>query len=1064
MSPLTQNINQNHLLSHITILFLICNILPINSFLLTTDLNQSNDTSIDLEEILSLTRLIKDSDPLYSSLYKNNTDKNLKGLNTPSFLIGNQRGKGGGIYQIRDSLIKINSSSLEIQNTMPLTIPNGGTPSGHNTTFKIEDSLENFSKNSADFQILNVTAKEDWRSIENETGGQLDPRDSRSFLEVAQKIEIKEDYANITQIRVYIKYVDIPESLGGLDGDYPHGNVSIYDDNGVGGLPGTQLGTLTLEGKFGPTDGETFGPTWPTYSFPKPINVTKGHYWLVLNDTGNENIGYWYWYTQNDTYNGDTGDFAYKPTHDASWIVNPFPSGDILSVIRVLPTDSNWDNLTYSNPTEIAMTYNTSEGNYELSSFKFTANDTVSSHDFYTNTSVSFIIHYLANYSFSSSIPTYITYQVQNGSSSFWNMSFSTIQINTTDMIRNHTITISGIQAEWNGSKIYWNDSSIPEYTNLIDNPNVTWDGDPTHKYTYGNTTMVINTSTLISNVTWHICFNATNYVQSFNLERNSVILSVPLRANVTDTLELIYTVGETNGNASYWIEYNPTGIQVVANTNVSYSDNTVNDMWDINSTLDQTTNINGTYDLQAFWINMDKTQVGTYVLTLDLFVNTSFNVHAEHEVIIGELFNITGLYKSIHNQTDVKNAKIWCDASWPSATDVFMNQIDIDYSYNATFSTYGQMPGTLGTITITTQIEWFVNWTRVIDVKFVYNSSLTLNPTTDVLEWYENTTIRIDYLNATGDPILNATIQVNGNIAEYNDIISAYVYTLNTTDFLGVGAYIDIPITATHSKHLSRQVNYSLIITPGITNISGTCNGKSYLNNTNINIPFAESSVDSLVFNLQYYHILTTDNLLTSEPEIESLIPHISSDLETDSSWTIILNPNQTGTFVINVTFSLTNYYSALFIINVNVQDAQTKIQTDYINNTEIYYTEYFEFSVYLNNTDWNENITFADYGSIDISDEIKLQYLNRIGDHYWFRFTTTQLSIGQHTVQISFSHPYFETSVIIVVFNVVEMPTLTIPPSDVHITNDGSIMVEDSLGITIDNYQTYKKSSISS
>ncbi|MFX0173918.1 MAG: hypothetical protein ACFE9L_18695, partial [Candidatus Hodarchaeota archaeon] len=230
MSPPIQNINQNHVLSHITILFLICNILSLNSFLLTTDLNQPNDTSIDLEELLLVTRLMKESDPLYSSLYKNNTDKNLKKLDPPSYLIGNQRGKGGGIIQIHDSLIKINSSSLEIQNTMPLTLPNGGTPSGHNTTFTIDYSLENFSKNSADFQILNVTAKEDWRSIENETGGQLDLRDSRSFLEVAQKIEIKEDYANITQVRVYITYVDIPESLGGLDGDYPHGNVSIYDD------------------------------------------------------------------------------------------------------------------------------------------------------------------------------------------------------------------------------------------------------------------------------------------------------------------------------------------------------------------------------------------------------------------------------------------------------------------------------------------------------------------------------------------------------------------------------------------------------------------------------------------------------------------------------------------------------------------------------------------------------------------------------------------------------------------------------------------------------------------
>jgi len=332
------------------------------------------------------------------------------------------------------------------------------------------------------------------------------------------------------------------------------------------------------------------------------------------------------------------------------------------------------------------------------------------------------------------------------------------------------------------------------------------------------------------------------------------------------------------------------------------------------------------------------------------------------------------------------------------------------------------------------------------------------------VLEWRKNNTICIEYLNATDDPILNAAVQVNGTYAKYNDTIDAYIYTLNTTDFPGVGLFEDIPITATHSDYLSHQSNFSLIITPGVTNISGMYNGESYSNKTDINIPFANSSADSLVFNLQYYHILTNDNLSTTEPEIESLIPHVSSILEADSSWTIIFDPNQTGIFAINVTFSLTNYYNALFRINVNVHDAQTKIQTDYMNGTKVYYTEHFEFSIFLNNTDWNENIIFSDQGSIDISDEIKLQYLNRIGEHYWFRFSAIQLSVGQYSVQISFSHPDFETSVITIVFNVVEMPTLSVPPSDVHSTNNGSIIVEDSLRITIDNYQTYKETSISS
>jgi len=680
MISLTQNINLNHLFSHITILFLFLSALHIGLFLPITDLRQLNDSSIGSEEIrfVPITKLVKGSNYPSSSLSENFNDNNLKTMEPPSFVIGNQVGNGGGIYQIHDSLIKINSSSLEIQNTLT-----DGNPNEHNTTLTIDNSLENFLKNSADFQIQNVTATEDWRQIESNITD-ADLRYSTTYIEIAQKFEIKEEYANITTVEVYLTYYDRFKE----DKKTPNGTLSIFDDDSGG--PNTLLGTTSLEEGFYSVDLGPLDPAWVTYTFPQPINVTKGSYWLVLNDTGDQTFGYWEWFTQDDATNGDAGVTAMKLDHGDSWAVGePFPYGDITSAIRVLPTDASWNGLVYSSPKEISMTYNTSDEDYELSSFKFEVNDTFPTHDFYTNTSVSFTLHYIANYTFSSPIPTYVKYQAQNGSDSFWNLSFSTIQVDTVDKIRNRTITISGIQTDWNGSKIYWNNSSIPEYATLIDNPNVTWDGDPTHRYTYGNTTMVINVSTLSSNVTWLVCFNTTNYISNFNLERNSVPLSLPLRVNVTDTLDLIYTVGEPDGNASYWIEYNPAGRQITANTSISYSDNIVKYIWDINSTLDQTTNINGTYELQVFWISMDKIKVGTYIRTVDLIINTTFNVQAETEVIIDELYTVTAFYKSIHNQTDVKNAKIWCDASWSSAID--MNQIPMDYSYNASFITSGQ-------------------------------------------------------------------------------------------------------------------------------------------------------------------------------------------------------------------------------------------------------------------------------------------------------------------------------------------------------------------------------------
>ncbi|MFX0209283.1 MAG: hypothetical protein ACFFDT_25090, partial [Candidatus Hodarchaeota archaeon] len=163
--------------------------------------------------------------------------------------------------------------------------------------------LDGYSWNTLNFQIQNVTANDDWRSIDNETADS-DTRVSTTYLEVAQEFQIKEDYANITQISLFIQYIDLAKG-----GEIPHGNVSIFDDNS--GEPGKKLGTTRLEEAFGFLDlGVSIGPTWVLYTLPKPINATKGSYWLVLNDTGNQAAGYWEWFTQDDQNIEDAGDWA----------------------------------------------------------------------------------------------------------------------------------------------------------------------------------------------------------------------------------------------------------------------------------------------------------------------------------------------------------------------------------------------------------------------------------------------------------------------------------------------------------------------------------------------------------------------------------------------------------------------------------------------------------------------------------------------------------------------------------------------------------------------------------
>ncbi|MFX0087652.1 MAG: hypothetical protein ACFFAU_18525, partial [Candidatus Hodarchaeota archaeon] len=168
-----------------------------------------------------------------------------------------------------------------------------------------------------------------WLIIENETENN-DIRISTTYIEAAQKFEITEEICNITQIKLYIRYIDLFK-----DGNYPQGTVSIFNDNT--GVPGIQLGTTTLEEGFASLDlGVAIGPSWVTYTFSNPITVIQGYYWIVLSDTGNQAKGYWEWFTQDDQTNGDTGDWAAKSTHDGEWVLNPFPPGDLLSEVRII--------------------------------------------------------------------------------------------------------------------------------------------------------------------------------------------------------------------------------------------------------------------------------------------------------------------------------------------------------------------------------------------------------------------------------------------------------------------------------------------------------------------------------------------------------------------------------------------------------------------------------------------------------------------------------------------------------------------------------------------------------
>ncbi|MHA1974999.1 MAG: hypothetical protein ACTSW1_18560 [Candidatus Hodarchaeales archaeon] len=959
------------------------------------------------------------------------TTSNYSSINSSAlnYAIGTQQGAGGGTYQAMDSFIGSDVQSLSTQNLI-----SGGTPSDRKDSYNITD-INGFTRNQGQFLIENVESREDWRKIENDTSSSTwDVRASTTYLEIAQELIIQENYANISEVRVYIKYNDITNG----DGFTPTGNVSIFSDNS--GEPGSMIATTTMEQGFGSLDlGSSIGPTWVTYTFLNPVKVTKGKYWLVLNDTSDQTKGTWDWYTQRDASTGNTSSWAYRDDR-TTWYVNSAPQADsdLISAIRIVPTDSLGNYLTYSSPQAIGMTYNTTIGNYTLNSFTLKANSTVT-HNFYTNTSVVFSLTTVVNYSYSANpISAISSYSVVNNSDARWNLTFTISKITTSYKVLNRTIIVSNTKSDWNATAIYWNNSNTPEYTNMENNVNVTLDGNPANKYTNGSSIMYVNASTLAENTTWHIWFEAPNYLYTFDLSEGGTTLSLPCQTYTMNDYNLDFVVGST-GNLTYWIDY-PNGSQLLRK-NIDPTQTTFSDLWDIDSTFDDVSEVNGTYNLQAFWNNSDTTQVGTYTRSVNMIVNTtsSYTTQPESlEVLIGTNLEITLYYNATHNNTVINNANVRGVPSWGTQSPESFNHSTSHgaYTFAIAINDTQHNPGDLRSVTIYAELNDYVSYSSVINFKVVADAVLNANISQELsLEWRENSTFEIKYNDTSGSAITGATISVDGDSSNTYTASNVYYFKFNSTKYGGVGSYFNLNITASHPNYLTKTFYFNLTIINGITDISSLVDGQVHNNRTDIKtISFANSSADTVTINVNYYHILTSDILDTSSPTVQSLVPHSIPSKETNNSWTISFDPESIGTFVINISFTLTNYADALFMFNLTVQKAQTTTGTKFVNNTEVYYAESYDFAVYWNNIDHNENITFTGSSPITIDASQKVQFLNRTGDLYWFRFSyeVKYVGVGSHSIVITFSLGDFESSSITVVFNVIKSPYVSLTAAD--------------------------------
>ncbi|MHA1948106.1 MAG: hypothetical protein ACW97W_18600, partial [Candidatus Hodarchaeales archaeon] len=559
------------------------------------------------------------------------------------------------------------------------------------------------------------------------------------------------------------------------------------------------------------------GPLWRTYTFPNPIKVTQGTYWLVLNDTTNDGaVGGWGWYTRLDSVSGNYSSWAYKDTHTGNWYVNGPPAGnsDLICAIRILPTDASSNKLIYTNPSTISMTYNTSFGGYTLTSFTFQANNT-DTHDFYTNTSVSFTLRDTGAYVYDSNPITGIdTYKVTNVSNAVWNISFSTSSVITIEEIRNRTTTISGLNTDWNGTAIYQDGSLTYNKTN-------TGGLNNSVLYTNQTSTMIINASTLTDVKDWEVLFIAPNYITSFNWQISNSNITT---ATTMDTLKANYTFITPNiggFNFSIWIEA-PDRTLVNSSVNNTFGTNDLYN-WDINQSIHNvllTNKANGTYQTYVFWENTTNNQVGFYTRNITVLIHTTLLVEAPDEVFENTWLNMTIHYNATHIDTGVNNGNVTGLFGWNDTLETFNQPVAFGlYNLSIWIDGADHSPGDRTNITVYAEIPWYQNHSEIWNITVVSNTILSVIdvPANLILEYGQTYLLQVNYLYS-GSFLPEANMTVDGDNENYTEETDHYSYLLDTRSYNSSDSYFNLEIRLNRSGYLTQKLTFNLTVTAGPT------------------------------------------------------------------------------------------------------------------------------------------------------------------------------------------------------------------------------------------------------
>ncbi|MHA2276382.1 MAG: hypothetical protein ACXAC2_11465, partial [Candidatus Kariarchaeaceae archaeon] len=248
---------------------------------------------------------------------------------------------------------------------------------------------------------------------------------------------------------------------------------------------------------------------------------------------------------------------------------------------------------------------------------------------------------------------------------------------------------------------------------------------------------------------------------------------------------------------------------------------------------------------------------------------------------------------------------------------EISNSDIVLDFSDPFTGNhTFKFVPTTIGPInvTLTFQVNNYNAAIFNINVTSIENTGLTVNETSIVLNWRGNVTLELWYNNSLSIPIQDATILVDGDTSHpaiFNSSSGAYYYRFNSTNYSGVGTYLNLNITANRTYYQNQIIYFNLTINAADT----------YIENASENpIDYPLDVTNGSTF---YLWIIWFDEF--GNPLNDSDGVGISnSDVVLESSNSITGNhtfkfvPTTIGPINVTLTFQIDNYNAAVFNINI--------------------------------------------------------------------------------------------------------------------------------------------------